>query len=323
MTEKPSPLISIAMCTYNGERFLRKQLDSLIAQDYRPLEIHIVDDRSTDSTWNILNEYAQQHPFIHIHQNETNQGVVKNFEKALTLCTGEYIGFCDQDDIWYPNKISTHINEIGNASLTYSQLSYVDEKGNPIPSPKRKTNRLSGRCPLALLFHTCVTGHVALFKKEILDHALPFPEGIQAHDHWIPFVAAGLNGLNASNQVLSCYRTHGNNVSMKKRNKKKKNLLKRMRDNRAAFDKKLNDRLVFIHAARGAGVLSSDEEQLLDQLTESLNKSRSCFKNRKIKEQLTTHADQLLPLYKKPEKMVNRLSRGIYFFALRLWLRKP
>jgi len=99
-------LASIAMCTYNGEKYLREQLDSLVAQDYPNLEIVIVDDCSTDSTPQLLEEYAGQHPNFTIHQNEQNMGFRRNFEKALKLCSGEIISLCDQDDIWFPNKIS-------------------------------------------------------------------------------------------------------------------------------------------------------------------------------------------------------------------------
>lgn len=317
------PLVSIAMCTYNGERFLREQLDSLIAQDYRPLEIHIVDDQSTDNTWNILNEYAKCHDFLHIHKNDTNQGVTKNFEKALTLCHGKYISFCDQDDIWLPHKVSTHIAEIGESSLTYSELSYINENGSPIPSPKRKTNRLSGRCPLALLFHTCVTGHVALFKRNVLDHALPFPEGIQAHDHWVPFVAAGLNGLHTSDHVLSLYRAHDNNVSMKKRKQVIKGLHTRIRKRKAAFHKKLEGRIQFMQAATTSGVLTSAECALVSELINEHRRLTSCVANRSLRKLMMDHAGLLLPIYRNPAKILSRFPKGQYYYELTLYAKKP
>lgn len=316
-----SPLVSIAMCTYNGEKFLRAQLDSLIAQDYRPLEIHVVDDRSSDGTWDILTEYAVRHDFMHIHRNEINQGVVKNFEKALSLCQGAYIGFCDQDDIWLPNKISTHLAEIGDASLTYSQLSYIDENGAPIPSPKRKTNRLSGRCPLALLFHTCVTGHVALFTREVLDHALPFPDGIQAHDHWVPFVAAALNGLHASDQMISLYRAHGNNVSMPK--KKKTSHRERIARHKDSYSRKKAHHLGFMRCALTSGLLIREETELVTHLASETEKLDRCIINHRLRKLLRDNGDQFLSIFTDGTKLAYRLSRGRCYYALLLWQRKP
>ena len=94
------PLVSIAICTYNGERFLKKQIDSLLNQGYSNIEIIAVDDRSTDRTWDMLQEYAQKDKRVQTYQNEKNLGYARNFEKAITLCKGDFIALADQDDIW-------------------------------------------------------------------------------------------------------------------------------------------------------------------------------------------------------------------------------
>ena len=132
MTAEEKPLVSIAMCTYNGEPFLREQMDSLVKQDYRPIELVIVDDGSTDATQSILAEYANQHDFIKLHVNDSNLGFIKNFEKAISLCSGEYISLCDQDDIWFPEKTSALMAGIGEASLIYSTLAFIDENNTPL-----------------------------------------------------------------------------------------------------------------------------------------------------------------------------------------------
>jgi glycosyltransferase involved in cell wall biosynthesis len=92
------PLVSIAMTTYNGEKFLIKQLDSLVNQTYHNIEIIIVDDCSSDKTLNILNQYSKENSNIQILANEKNIGLHNNFEKALKHCKGDYIALCDQDD---------------------------------------------------------------------------------------------------------------------------------------------------------------------------------------------------------------------------------
>src|SRR5476649_2579474 len=94
------PLVSIALCTYNGARFLSQQLDTLVNQTYRPIEIIVVDDCSTDDTFAILTEYAGRYPNFKIYRNDVKLGFTANFEKAVKLCTGDLIALCDQDDLW-------------------------------------------------------------------------------------------------------------------------------------------------------------------------------------------------------------------------------
>src|SRR5690606_18169426 len=107
----------IALCTYNGGKYLIEQLDSLVKQDYPNIEIIIVDDCSKDTTLSILNSYSLHYPNIKIHVNENNLGYKKNFEKAIQLCNGEYIALSDQDDIWKLDKISKLINSIEKSVL--------------------------------------------------------------------------------------------------------------------------------------------------------------------------------------------------------------
>src|SRR5690554_6867365 len=106
MTSEPQPLVSIVLCTYNGERFLREQLDSLVRQDYPNLEIIALDDDSSDLSYEILKEYEHRFDFITAIKNPENMGYLRNFEKGISLCHGDYIAMSDQDDIWHTDKIS-------------------------------------------------------------------------------------------------------------------------------------------------------------------------------------------------------------------------
>ena len=99
------PLVSVVMCTYNGEKFLQRQLESLFEQTYTNIEIIIADDASTDNTQQILKENASKDKRIRLLFHQKNIGYNKNFEHALQLVHGMYISICDQDDIWHPNKI--------------------------------------------------------------------------------------------------------------------------------------------------------------------------------------------------------------------------
>ncbi len=113
----PQPLVSIAMTTYNGEKYLSAQLDSILNQTYKNLEIIICDDCSTDDTRQILTNYSKKDSRIKLFFNDKNLGYSKNFQKAISLCTGNFISLSDQDDIWIPEKISLGINNIQNYDL--------------------------------------------------------------------------------------------------------------------------------------------------------------------------------------------------------------
>src|SRR5262249_24400476 len=116
--------ISVAMCTYNGAEFLRAQLQSIITQSRPPDEIVICDDRSTDDTQNLLERFASELPVpIKLHINDQNLGSVKNFERAINLCTGDVIALSDQDDVWRNDKLQrfeTVLNNSPAAGLVFS-----------------------------------------------------------------------------------------------------------------------------------------------------------------------------------------------------------
>ena len=112
--DKKTKNVSIILCTYNGARFLREQLDSIVNQTYPIYELIIQDDCSTDSTESIAKEYVEKFPFIKFVKNETNKGINLNFFSAISRATGEYIAISDQDDIWELNKIEKQIDCIGD-----------------------------------------------------------------------------------------------------------------------------------------------------------------------------------------------------------------
>ncbi len=315
------PFVSIAMCTYNGERFVRQQLDSLIAQSYRPIEIIIQDDCSTDSTREILKEYEARHACIHLGFNEVNLGYCRNFEKALGRCSGQYIALCDQDDVWFPEKIETFVREIGGRSLIYSVPSYIDGDGVPIAPPRVATPRPEGRCPLGLLFSFPVTGHLSMIDSAVLKHALPFPDAVAAHDYWVTLVASALGGIKPLDAVLSHYRVHGGNVSLRKR-KRHWNPIRGMLKRREVIASRINRRIALLEYLRGLMVLADGERDLVGVLADETKRLESCFINFKLRRILMDHKDELLPYCKKPSKMALRLSRGIWYYRCLAYLNR-
>lgn len=207
------PLISIALCTYNGAKYLPEQLDSLLKQTYPNLELVIQDDCSTDTTWDILTQYQAKHAHIRLYRNTSNLGFQKNFETILNKCRGEWIAISDQDDIWLPEKIDILYRLSDGNVLVYHDSEFIDDKGQLMDF--RISNKLtfvSGQNPDSFLFFNCVSGHSMMFSKALIPEVLPFPKD-GFYDHWIVFVASHLGKIDFSEKALVKYRQHESNCT--------------------------------------------------------------------------------------------------------------
>lgn len=206
-TEK-QPLVSIALCTYNGEKHLVEQLDSLVNQTYNNLEIIVVDDCSEDSTLNILKQYKAEYPFFKVYQNRQNLGYIKNFEKAISLCNGDFIALSDQDDIWDSQKIALLTKSINHNILIYHDSEFIDEKEQSLGmSMSDILNMYHGNSYKPFLFFNCISGHAIFFKRELINYCLPFPKEI-FHDRWMAFVATNIGSIGYISKKLVHYRQH-------------------------------------------------------------------------------------------------------------------
>lgn len=215
-----SILVSIVMATYNGEMYLRQQLDSILEQTYQHFELIVVDDASTDETLSILNEYSISDGRIHIFPAEKNLGIVKNFERGLILARGEYIALSDQDDVFRPDKISLMVNALEahpKRDLVISDLSLIDADGNQIALSMWRYAKLKpkqGKPFHRLLYGNFATGCAMMFRRRLLEHAIPFPADCLVHDWWLAVVASSSRGggLCLINEPLTAYRQHRSNV---------------------------------------------------------------------------------------------------------------
>ncbi|ARM79331.1 MULTISPECIES: glycosyltransferase [Escherichia] len=222
-------LVSIAMTTYNGALYVKQQLRSLVSQTYKNIEIVIVDDCSTDSTIEIIEEFADER--IILIKNDSNIGCTLSFQKAIELCRGDYIALCDQDDVWMLNKIEILLKEIGEHSLAYSNYSLIDKEGNSIKNFNRYVNKLHGmdssfeNFELYALFNSFILGCSIMFDKAIVKNILPIFDNGSNHDKWIVFQAALENGVKYVNKELFMYRIHGTNYSFQKRKVKRNNIM--------------------------------------------------------------------------------------------------
>jgi glycosyltransferase involved in cell wall biosynthesis len=217
-----SPLVSIAVATYNGARFLKEQLDSLSTQTYPNINIVISDDGSTDHTCGIIRAYRGPHPTV-LYSNTRRLGYRDNFVAAIEKCSGNFIALADQDDIWAPHKIERLLGEIKENYLIHGDVSRIDFGGTKVlDSERRQRHGLShdrvfldpGYHRLSLLTRKSLCqGCTVLFDRRLLAYALPVPKWEQAHDIWLAFVAASLGAVRYLDEPLTSWRLHDRNTS--------------------------------------------------------------------------------------------------------------
>ena len=220
MSPSRSNRISIAMCTYNGERFLEEQLASITQQTRLPDELVVCDDGSTDRTVAIVREFAASASWaVRIFENEHNLGSAANFERAIRLCSGDLIALSDQDDIWYPTRLERSEQELtayAEAGLVFSDADVIDDQDRKQEKTlwhrlgfagKRERELLDGRY-LVLVKHSFVTGATVMFRAGLRERFLPIGAG-WIHDEWIAMIAAAFFDLRLIEQPLIRYRMHG------------------------------------------------------------------------------------------------------------------
>jgi glycosyltransferase involved in cell wall biosynthesis len=203
---------SIAMTSYNGSQHLQQQLSSFLEQDHLPDELIVCDDGSTDNTVEILEQFSLASPFeVRIFCNNKNLGFTKNFEQAISKCAGDIIFLSDQDDKWFPNKISSVINffeENTSLSLLIHDAQIVDEN-----LKYHGSNTLSQAMSGYGNNDVYITGALSAIKRDLLDYILPFPDSVKGHDGWIHNVGKILNKRAVMNLPLGLIRRHSKNTS--------------------------------------------------------------------------------------------------------------
>lgn len=213
------------MATYNGEKYLREQIDSILVQTIQDFEIVICDDCSTDGTLVILQEYALNDSRFRIYLNEQNLGFKKNFEKAVSLCNGEYIALCDQDDIWMPDHLEKLKEAIKDNVLACGNAELIDKDGNSLGTTFWEQEAFDsvpssnlGKAMSILLFRGSYQGAAMMIKRQIVKKALPIPEKYTFHDSWLALVACFCGGVACVDIPILKYRRIEESVTgMRKR----------------------------------------------------------------------------------------------------------
>lgn len=226
--------VDILLATYNGEKYLRQQLDSLLNQTYSNFRLIISDDMSTDSTVRILEEYVQKDNRIIVYTHEENLGVVANFEFLLKKVESKCYMFSDQDDIWYEDKLEKTMKKLEdtNAALVFTDLEVVDDELNTICNSywelkglKEKIEKYNGFN--ALYLNNYITGCTILAKSETIEKILPLPKNSKyiLHDYWLALITSQTEKIDFLKEPTIKYRQHkNNNIGSEKKSEKLKGL---------------------------------------------------------------------------------------------------
>ncbi|MEA2020071.1 MAG: glycosyltransferase family 2 protein [Campylobacterota bacterium] len=202
--------ISVCIATYNGERYIKEQLDSILDQLEVNDEVVISDDSSTDNTIEIIKSYNDIK--IRLFENQKFKSPIYNFENALKQANGDIIILSDQDDIWKPNKIETIKMYMKEYDLVLSDADIIDENGKSLNESFYKLNGSKSGLVKNIVKNSYL-GCTMAFNRKILGKSLPFPKDIPMHDWWIGLIAEMYGKTYFIEDRLISYRRHGNNAS--------------------------------------------------------------------------------------------------------------
>lgn len=213
--------IDVLLATYNGEKYIKEQIDSILNQTYKNIRLIISDDCSKDTTTEILKEYEKKDDRIVLYIQEKNSGVVKNIEFLLQKVEAPYYMLADQDDYWLAEKVEKSLEKLKQekADLVFGDLEVVDKNLNTMYSSfndymllTRKIEKYIDSYKVNYLYN-CVTGCTVLAKKETIKKIIPLPTNSKRliHDHWIGLMVALDGKLAYMPEKYIKYRQHGNN----------------------------------------------------------------------------------------------------------------
>jgi hypothetical protein len=226
-TLKSRPTAGVAMCIYNGGPYLAQQLASIARQTELPAQMVVLDDGSTDGSWEVVQLWAKSAPFpVMAQRNDKQLGVVRNFELATSLIAQDVIFLADQDDLWYPTKVGTFLDAFEahpDAWLLHSDADLIDGDGRPLQrrlfdtllvTAKERALVSTGHAWQVYAKRNLVTGAACAFRRELLTVAVPFSNS-WVHDEWLSFVAALAGQVLLLEAPTMSYRLHsGNTVGM-------------------------------------------------------------------------------------------------------------
>jgi len=205
-------MISVCIATYNGEKYIRRQLDSILVQLSDEDEIVISDDHSQDGTLSVIDGMAS--PRIRVFMNEGEKGYTPNFENALSHAKGDYIFLADQDDVWQDNKVSVCLHWMQTHDLVVSDA-VITDSGLHVTGPSFYAERKPYRSWAGNILKFGYLGCCMAFRRNVLEKALPFPKDhrLCTHDNWLFLVGKTFFKTAVIDDRLVCYRRHDSATS--------------------------------------------------------------------------------------------------------------
>lgn len=317
-------MVSIAMCSYNGEKYIATQLDSILNQTYDNIEIIITDDCSSDDTIKIIRRYQKNDKRIKLYENDVNLGYLKNFEKAISLCSGDYIALADQDDIWKEYKIEKFLNNIGENILIYSDAIIIDKDSKEIGTELIRPHNLlcKGACNKAFLLYNVVSGNTMMFHKNLIPHILPIHPNMTYHDSWIAFVASTYSTITYTEEAMIYYRRYPEQVTHTIK-KKQKNIFSKIKSKTLKQLQNAKIRKQELIAFKSIQILQEQETiELIEALIFHFSNYKKIFFNYTLYTFLKKHSHQIFasqPI-KKHKKMARKVSKGLKIHLYSLYL---
>lgn len=214
--------VKIIMAAYNGEKYLREQMDSLLGQTYPFIQIEVCDDGSHDGTCDIIREYEKNDSRVSLHRNEENKGYVKNFLEAVQRSEEPYVMLCDQDDIWNPDKVEITLRAMKEEEKQYPQkpiLVYTDAVNYDSETQKttgcfhENSHLDTKKVDTAHLFmENKVIGCTVMVNHRIVSYLKELPEQIRVHDWWLALICSHFGRIVYLREPTLLYRQHSGNL---------------------------------------------------------------------------------------------------------------
>ncbi|MDO4630539.1 MAG: glycosyltransferase family 2 protein, partial [Planctomycetia bacterium] len=301
--------VSVAICTYNSGRFLAEELESIAEQTVLPTEVVVCDDGSTDETLTILEMWRKSVPFpVKIYQNAENLGYTKNFEKAVSTCSGEIILLADHDDVWMPTRVEVvcqAFSQDAELALVTSDAQIIDADGMEQGMSLREfVTRMHLHDFWHFFFPDDVemvlwTGCTMALRREFLPVCLPIPEGMACHDIWFYMAMALSARIAFLPEPLLRYRLHGKNNSTAPT---------------VAFLRKNPSQWRYFNAF--LDTLYGEHTQLFDALEEFSQKLPDTVRKERFLRQLRCHRRHFSARHdvpRKPMNLIREMLNGGYF----------
>ena len=215
--------VSIAMCTYNGSAYIKKQLESIGRQTLQPLELVICDDGSTDETESIIEDFSGQVSFpVRYMKNEVQLGYRENFMNAAAKCTGDIVAFCDQDDVWMPDKLERCVHQFEDQDVlfVYHEINIINGDGIHISRYSDRAPPSNTMEPMTMTPWLYAYGFTQLMRRNLCSYNAFWklssdqndPKQHLAHDQYYMFLSSVLGRISYIQEPLADYRQHGKNL---------------------------------------------------------------------------------------------------------------